>query len=678
LSSLALSDTHIDQLQSKRINAISYIGITTGEYLDVIYKKLTLCKAPERLSNCDSLLLGSLLRLLLESVLQLIPKKPYGSISVNRLLGEVGIKKPGIIGFDDHTDCKTATIGLQMKLSDVLEKYVAAMDHEVSYMLSAVYHEVVTKCESKASDAPITSQGFQAPGGVPAGSSSHPPMMSRITNLLGQMTVSPLETTSSTEKVAAVGRVNITEEVNHVFSGNLKVTSNEGNPGPSTSVGQPKFVERPQATDENKAAKEIELTKEVIRSKSVENQSTKQNTNNEKAEPVIAPETAVKDVNINKPSEQADANSMKNPSEMAKDKPTGEARSVEGMIVEAYIKETDKPEEIKPVEGTNTMGIQPTEDTSTSEMKPVEIVDPVSEIKSMEVPPRETQPSEEITGTEKAKLAEVIQMEKIVKHPFGTLSAQEVGSSEQAKAMDEAVPARNAKAANKTVMQEVKPIETKPVKDAAPAQPAQFQATEVVLSTVDVQTRVETGGTGGIGPKEVGKVGTFSVDRVGSINGSRIQKVGVGHLRPSRYFPKEDGCLNPLASPFEVRPNASPSPQPKQHEAKANTPPHKRILAQKANVQNGENPKTKLNQNSDASVGPSPAAPTLQRSGNWTSDQRMQIMINLMNPATKNVIKHLRNKYRMVDARVILDIVHQKNWDLKSAEQSIVELLAKK
>lgn len=82
---------------------------------------------------CDSLLLGSFIRFLLESVLRTIPKKPYGCVTISSLLGKAGLSNPRIIGIDSmgHDNCRAAAISLQQHLyADVLNFIQQLGDHD--------------------------------------------------------------------------------------------------------------------------------------------------------------------------------------------------------------------------------------------------------------------------------------------------------------------------------------------------------------------------------------------------------------------------------------------------------------------------------------------------------------------------------------------------------------------
>lgn len=97
----------------------------------MLYSQYLCISASSKSEECDSILLGSLLRLLLEFVLHTIPAKPFGATTIDRLLGKDGIRTPGIIGLHDHSLCKAAAVAMQMNLGDEVEKFVNSLGNGV-------------------------------------------------------------------------------------------------------------------------------------------------------------------------------------------------------------------------------------------------------------------------------------------------------------------------------------------------------------------------------------------------------------------------------------------------------------------------------------------------------------------------------------------------------------------
>lgn len=121
--------------------------------------------------------------------------------------------------------------------------------------------------------------------------------------------------------------------------------------------------------------------------------------------------------------------------------------------------------------------------------------------------------------------------------------------------------------------------------------------------------------------------------------------------------------LNPLARPFDIGASLSKLTEGNPEDTQPPTKAMPESLRGEASSQVTSTPTGK----------DGPAA-----QGNaWTPELRLLMMARLGNPATKSMVKTLRNKYRQLGARVLLTIIHRNNWDPESAERDILALLAK-
>jgi hypothetical protein len=100
---------------------------------------------------CDSLLLGSFIRFLLESVLRTIPKKPYGCITISSLLGKEGLRNPCIIGIDSmgHENCRAAAISLQQHLYADVVNFIQQLGNHNQYKINSAAGNNPGNCQGQ-------------------------------------------------------------------------------------------------------------------------------------------------------------------------------------------------------------------------------------------------------------------------------------------------------------------------------------------------------------------------------------------------------------------------------------------------------------------------------------------------------------------------------------------------
>ena len=761
----------LDALQAKRTQAITFIGRATGECLRFIYKQPTLCKAQEPSVRCDAFLLGSFVRTILESILKPIPRDPFGAVTVNSLLGESGIRKPGILGLEEHSTCKSVAVALQTRLSDSVEDCVDSLDQDIRdalrHMRPPAQSQAPIKPEARASagkpspapapktprrlppkplsakahpstleklgkpskkldppphprsseDAPTPDLPQALPPTVaafaqhlpsrelsdeeshPIGSDRPGSFASRGTSgacmkgcrvfieppsLQDELDVGfgsadgPRTKENEEKEVNEANEANEVNEGNEVHeergdggdTGNMKGGEEKGEEkggvevdqkeGTKNAVGEggdaKKGEEKGEKKDEENEGEGDEKNDEKNDEENDEEGGEKNDEKNDEEsdkKKESCPQFKHKNLERDRVSMAANLNEEGTPSNESE--PAGQATPTTAVaencaetesVVQSGVPEIPRTKEEEKEEKADVGNLENkgsmeskenTEDGGDMEDKEDK------ENKGGEEEEDESEGEEE--GEEEGEGLES-PIEGCQEHKVGPLDspAPEHQSAKGPDNMEVAASVQQGNGANATL------TEAKAAKDISTAtEPAPLTIVEnaPVLVKKVLKNTVPAGLPGLRPPGEV----------VPAANCLPQRSPGMAARR----------SLNPLARPFDV--GTSPS-KPTGGSPEDAQPPTKAMPGGQKESLRGE----PISQATSTPTGR--GGPAAQENA-WTPELRLLMMARLGNPATKSMVKTLRNKYRQLGARVLLTIIHRNNWDPESAEQEILALLAK-